>query len=63
VVTEFAKNASSRFATINFKGWDLRIRYKWLKNLWFGGHLSSKQGVVGIPEQSVRFRLENKCSF
>ena len=63
VVTEFAQNASSRFATSNFKGWDLRIRHKLFKNLWVGGRLSNTQRLVGAPEQSVRFRLETKVSF
>jgi hypothetical protein len=42
VVTGFAQNASSRFATSNFKGWDLRIRHKFFKNLWLGGRLASQ---------------------
>jgi hypothetical protein len=63
VVTEFAQNASSRFATSNFKGWDLRIRHKLLSNLWVGGRLAGTQRLVGSPEQSVRFRLEAKYSF
>ena len=63
VVTEFAQNASSRFATSNFKGWDLRIRHKLLKKLWLGGRLSSTQRLVGTPEQSMRFKLETKFSF
>jgi len=32
VVGEFAQNAVSRFATNNLKGWDLRIRKKWIKH-------------------------------
>lgn len=63
VVTEFAQNASSRFATSNFKGWDLRIRHKLTKKLWVGGRLSRTQRLVGSPEQSVRFRLETKYIF
>ena len=63
VVTEFAQNASSRFATSNFKGWDLRIRHKLTKKLWVGGRLSRTQRLVGSPEQSVRFRLETKYMF
>jgi hypothetical protein len=63
VVTEFAQNASSRFATSNFKGWDLRIRHKVFRNLWVGGRLAKTQRLVGLPEQSVRFRLETKYSF
>ncbi|MBU2879198.1 putative porin [Aliiglaciecola lipolytica] len=63
VVTEFAQNASSRFATSNFKGWDLRIRHKVSKNLWVGGRISRTQRLVGTPEQSVRFRLETKYTF
>lgn len=63
VVTEFAQNASSRFATSNFKGWDLRIRHKVSKKLWVGGRLSRTQRLLGSPEQSVRFRLETKYSF
>ncbi|MFT5542554.1 MAG: hypothetical protein ACI97K_002644 [Glaciecola sp.] len=63
VVTEFAQNASSRFATSNFKGWDLRIRHKLFENLWLGGRLAKTQRLVGQPEQSVRFRLETKYSF
>ena len=63
VVTEFAQNASSRFATSNFKGWDLRIRHKLFENLWLGGRLAKTQRLVGQPEQSVRFRLETKYTF
>ncbi|GAB2693908.1 putative porin [Aliiglaciecola aliphaticivorans] len=63
VVTEFAQNASSRFATSNFKGWDLRIRHKMNKNLWVGGRLSRTQRLLGDAEQSVRFRLETKYTF
>ena len=63
VVAEFAQNASSRFATSNFKGWDLRIRHKLFKNLWVGGRLAKTQRLIGTPEKSVRFRLETKYSF
>jgi hypothetical protein len=63
VLTEFAQNAPGRFATSNFKRWDLRIRHKLFKNLWVGGRLSNTQRLVGAPEQSVRFRLETKVSF
>jgi hypothetical protein len=63
VVTEFAQNASSRFATSNFKGWDFRVRHKLTKKLWVGGRLSRTQRLVGSPEQSVRFRLETKYMF
>jgi hypothetical protein len=63
VVTEFAQNASSRFSTSKFKGWDLRIRHKLLRNLWLGARLAKTQRLVGSPEQSVRFRLETKYSF
>lgn len=63
VITEFAQNASSRFATSNFKGWDLRIRHRLTKNLWVGGRLSKTERLVGTPEQSVKFRLEAKYTF
>jgi len=63
VITEFAQNASSRFATSNFKGWDLRIRHKLTKKLWVGGRLSRTKRLIGNPEQSVRFRLETKYTF
>ncbi|MBU3003346.1 hypothetical protein [Paraglaciecola arctica] len=63
VVTEFAQNASSRFATSNFKGWDLRIRHRLSKKLWVGGRLSRTQRLLGAPEQGVRFRLETKYTF
>ncbi|WP_426369149.1 putative porin [Pseudocolwellia sp. HL-MZ7] len=63
VITEFAQNASSRFATSNFKAWDLRIRHKLTKKLWVGGRLSKTQRLIGTPEQSVRFRLETKYTF
>lgn len=63
VITEFAQNAISRFATSNFKGWDLRMRYRVSKNCWIGGRLSQTQKLLGAPEQGVRFRLETKYSF
>lgn len=63
VVTEFAQNASSRFATSNYKGWDLRIRHRLTNNLWIGSRLSKTKRLVGSPEQSVRFRIETKLSF
>lgn len=63
VVTEFAQNASSRFATSNFEGWDLRIRHKLTNKLWVGGRLSQTERLIGTPERSVRFRLETKYTF
>ncbi|WP_289028493.1 hypothetical protein [uncultured Paraglaciecola sp.] len=63
VVTEFAQNASSRFTTSNYKGWDLRIRHRLTNNLWIGSRLSKTKRLVGSPEQSVRFRIETKLSF
>lgn len=63
VVTEFAQNASSRFATSNYKGWDLRIRHRLTNNLWVGARLSRTKRLIGTPEQSVRFRIETKLSF
>lgn len=63
VVSEFAQNASSRFATSNFKGLDLRVRHKLSKRLWVGGRLSKTKRLIGSPEQSVRFRVEAKYSF
>ncbi|MFT2091299.1 hypothetical protein [Paraglaciecola sp. 2405UD69-4] len=63
VVTEFAQNASSRFATSNYKGWDFRIRYKLTSKQWLGARISQTKRLVGEPEQSVRFRIETKLSF
>ncbi|MEP0355805.1 hypothetical protein [Paraglaciecola sp.] len=63
VVTEFAQNASSRFATSNYKGWDLRFRHRLTDNLWIGSRLSRTKRLVGSPEHSVRFRIETKFSF
>jgi hypothetical protein len=63
VVSEFAQNASSRFATSNFKGWDLRIRHRLNKRSWIGARLSKTERLIGTPEQSLRFRIETKYSF
>lgn len=63
VVTEFAQNASSRFATSNFKGWDLRVRRKMASSWWLGVRLSDTKRLVGDKEESTRFRVETKYMF
>lgn len=63
VITEFAQNAVSRFATNNFKGWDLRIRKKVHDDWWLGVRLSDIERIVAPLEQGIRFRIEAKYSF
>jgi hypothetical protein len=63
VITEFAQNAVSRFATSNFKGWDLRIRRNMSENWWLGSRLSSTERLIGEAEKGTRFRIETKYRF
>lgn len=63
VVSEFAQNAVSRFATSNFSGFDLRVRRKMAENWWLGMRLSDTQTLVGKKEKGLRFRIEAKVTF
>ena len=63
VLSEFAQNATSRFATSNYQGIDLRIRRKMGKNWWFGARYSDMQTIKGELEQGIRFRIEGQYRF
>lgn len=63
VITEFAQNATARFATSNMEGWDIRVRRKMAKNWWLGTRLSDLERITGNLEEGKRFRIEAKYSF
>jgi len=62
VITEFAQNAVSRFATSDVKGWDFRVRRKMDKQWWLGMRFSDMQNIVA-DEKGTRFRIEAKYTF
>ena len=63
VVQEFAQNATSRFATANFKGWDFRLRRKMADDWWLGTRISDIQTLIGKQEEGIRFRIEAQYKF
>ena len=63
VITEFAQNGTSRTATSNFEGYELRLRYKIQANWWVGARFSDITTLVGIQREGKRFRFETKYSF
>ncbi|UAA40488.1 putative porin [Paraneptunicella aestuarii] len=63
VVTEFAQNAVSPFATSNFKGVDLRIRRKMSPEWWLGMRFSDIQRIIEPLEEGYRFRIEGQYKF
>lgn len=63
VITEFAQNATARFATSNMEGWDIRVRRKMAENWWLGTRLSDLQRLKGNLEQGKRFRIEAMYRF
>jgi hypothetical protein len=46
VLTEYAQNATQRFATSNYRGWDLRVRRKMASNWWLGTRLSIIKDII-----------------
>ncbi|QHJ10875.1 hypothetical protein FX988_01097 [Paraglaciecola mesophila] len=63
VISEFAQNATARFATANLRGIDLRLRKKMARNWWLGARVSDMQTIKGEQEQGLRFRLEGQYTF
>lgn len=58
VISEFAQNATSRFATSNFKGVDFRVRKKLSQHWWLGARISRVETITGDEQKGTRFRLE-----
>ena len=63
VLREFAQNGTTRLDTGNYKGWEVRYRYKLQDNWWVGARFSDTETLVGPKETGKRFRLETKYSF
>lgn len=63
VITEFAQNAASRFATSNMQGWEVRWRRQMAPNWWFGMRYMDTKTIVGPEEVGKRLRFEAKFSF
>ena len=58
VISEFAQNATARFATANMEGLDVRLRRKMGKHWWLGTRFSDMRTLVGPQEEGFRFRVE-----
>ncbi|WP_339766628.1 putative porin [uncultured Paraglaciecola sp.] len=63
VITEFAQNATARFATSNVQGLDVRLRRKMADTWWLGARVSDMRTIEGPEEQGLRIRIEGQYKF